>query len=255
MQIVDRLGAGGMGEVYRARDTRLGRIVAIKLILVKTRRTLKLAFCSSAKPRAIAALNHPRVCGVHDVGRHGAHDFLVMELLLDGETLEARLRRGLLALPELFSIASGAEALVAAHREGIIHRDLKPSNVMLTRNGVKLLDLGSRSRGSAVWHRSHKVRRRRSPPRLPSRVSSSAPSHTWHRSSWKAHQSMRARIFSHWGRCCSRWQPERARSAGPRRPPKSLRYSETHARQASHVRSDLPYTLDRLISVCLSSRS
>jgi serine/threonine protein kinase len=136
-----------MGEVYRARDTRLGRTVAIKLILSEDAENTQARLLFEREARAIAALNHPRICGVYDVGRHGAHDFLVMEYL-DGETLEARLRRGLLAIPELFSIAVGvAEALVAAHREGIVHRDLKPSNVMLTRNGVKLLDFGIAKQG------------------------------------------------------------------------------------------------------------
>jgi hypothetical protein len=145
-----------MGEVYRARDPRLGRTVAIKLILSEDAENTQARVLFEREARAIAALNHPRICGVYDVGRHGAHDFLVMEYL-DGETLEARLRRGLLALPELFSIAAGvAEALVAAHREGIIHRDLKPSNVMLTRNGVKLLDFGIAKQGAASAARQPK---------------------------------------------------------------------------------------------------
>jgi hypothetical protein len=136
-----------MGEVYRARDTRLGRTVAIKLILSEEAENSQARLLFEREARAIAALNHPRICGVYDVGRHGAHDFLVMEYL-DGETLEARLRPGPLPIPELFSIAAGiAEALVAAHREGIVHRDLKPSNVMLTRNGVKLLDFGVAKQG------------------------------------------------------------------------------------------------------------
>src|SRR6185436_18208 len=114
----------------------------IKLILSGEAENSQARLLFEREARAIAALNHPRICGVYDVGRHGAHDFLVMEYL-DGETLEARLRPGPLPIPELFSIAAGiAEALVAAHREGIVHRDLKPSNVMLTRNGVKHLDFG-----------------------------------------------------------------------------------------------------------------
>jgi hypothetical protein len=136
-----------MGEVYRARDTRLGRTVAIKLTLSEDVENPQARLLFQREARAIAALNHPRICGVYDVGHHEAHDFLVMEYL-DGETLEARIRRGLLPIPELFSIAVGvAEALVAAHREGIVHRDLKPSNVMLTRNGVKLLDFGIAKQG------------------------------------------------------------------------------------------------------------
>jgi serine/threonine protein kinase len=120
----------------------------------------------NAKGAQIAALNHPSICAVHDVGRHEAHDYLVIEYL-DGDTLEARLRRGPLAFPELFCIAIGvAEALLAAHREGIVHRDLKPSNVMLTRNGVKLLDFGIAKQGVPVSHRSG---RGQPPPRRPRR--------------------------------------------------------------------------------------
>jgi serine/threonine protein kinase len=165
-EIVSRLGAGGMGEVYRARDTRLGRTVAIKLTLNDNPDEPHARLQFEREGRAIAALNHPSICAVHDVGRHEAHDYLVMEYL-DGDTLEARLRRGPLAFPELFCIAIGvAEALLAAHREGIVHRDLKPSNVMLTRNGVKLLDFGIAKQGVPVSHRSG---RGQPPPRRPRR--------------------------------------------------------------------------------------
>ncbi len=141
-EILALAGAGGMGEVYRARDTRLGRTVALKLIAGQSGDDPQRRSRFEREARAIAALNHPRICAIHDVASHEGRDFLVMEYL-DGETLEQRLRRGPLPLRELLRVAIEiAEALVAAHREGITHRDLKPSNVMLTRGGVKLLDFG-----------------------------------------------------------------------------------------------------------------
>jgi serine/threonine protein kinase len=141
-EILDLLGGGGMGEVYRARDTRLGRIVALKMITDAIGDDPQVRHRFEREARAIGALNHPNICSVHDVGNHDGRDFLVMEYV-DGHTLAERLHRGPLKPPELLSVAIEiAEALVAAHREGITHRDLKPSNVMLTRSGVKLVDFG-----------------------------------------------------------------------------------------------------------------
>jgi eukaryotic-like serine/threonine-protein kinase len=141
-EIVDLLGAGGMGEVYRARDTRLERTVALKLLpeALATDAGARARFEREAK--AISALNHPHICALHDVGRHGGADFLVLELL-EGETLAARLQRGPLPFSHVLKLgAEIADALGAAHRQGIVHRDLKPANVMLTATGVKLLDFG-----------------------------------------------------------------------------------------------------------------
>jgi serine/threonine protein kinase len=141
-EILELAGAGGMGEVYKARDTRLHRIVALKLASDHLGDDPQLRARFQREARAVAALNHPHICAIHDVASADGYDFIVMEFL-DGETLEQRLRRGPLPLPELFQVAIAiADAMVAAHREGIIHRDLKPSNVMLTRTGPKLLDFG-----------------------------------------------------------------------------------------------------------------
>ena len=136
------LGAGGIGEVYRARDTRLDRTVAIKVLPehVAADPDLKQRFEREAK--AIAALNHPHICTLHDIGTEGGTDFLVMEYL-DGRTLAQRLENGALPLEEALQVAIAiADALDKAHRQGIVHRDLKPGNIMLTKTGAKLLDFG-----------------------------------------------------------------------------------------------------------------
>jgi len=137
--IVAPIGAGGFGEVYEARDTRLDRTVAIK-VLPSTAPELKARFEREAK--AIAALQHPHICTLHDIGHVDTVDYLVMEFL-DGETLADRIAHGPLAIDD--AVKTGVEvasALDAAHRAGIVHRDLKPANIMLTRSGVKLLDFG-----------------------------------------------------------------------------------------------------------------
>jgi serine/threonine protein kinase len=141
-EIVELAGAGGMGEFYKAHDTRLRRAVALKIATGSFGDDGETRGQFEREARAIAALNHPHICAIHDVASFDGHDVIVMEYL-DGETLQQRLRRGPLPIPELLRHAIAiAEALVAAHREGVVHRDLKPSNVMLTRTGVKLLDFG-----------------------------------------------------------------------------------------------------------------
>ncbi len=136
------LGAGGMGEVYKARDTRLDRHVAIKVLLPDAASDPRGRARFAYEARAIARLSHPRICALHEMGHQDGVDFLVMEYL-EGETLAARLRKGPMALTQALSTAVEiAEALAAAHAQGIVHRDLKPSNVMLTAGGAKLLDFG-----------------------------------------------------------------------------------------------------------------
>ena len=241
-----------MGEVYRARDTRLGRIVAIKLILSEDAENTQARLLFEREARAIAALNHPRVCGVHDVGRHGAHDFLVMEYL-DGETLEARLRRGLLALPELFSIASGvAEALVAAHREGIIHRDLKPSNVMLTRNGVKLLDFGIAKQGvGSVAPQPQGTAATVTASSTVAGVFIGTVPYMAPEQLEGAPVDARTDIFAFGSVLFEMATGTRAFGGTSTASQVAAILGDTRP-QASHVRSDLPYTLDRFISVCLA---
>ena len=176
-EILSLIGAGGMGEVYRARDTRLDRIVAIKVIIDREGASSVMRERFDREAHAIAQLSHPNICTLHDVGHHEGTAFLVMEYL-EGETLAARLARqkprssggsskaaaapspdgpptpsnvdtgprtprSSLPLDETVRIATQlADALTAAHRAGIVHRDLKPGNIMLTRTGVKVLDFG-----------------------------------------------------------------------------------------------------------------
>ena len=141
-EIVAPLGAGGMGEVYRARDTRLDRTVAIKVLPSVLAADAQFRERFEREARAISALAHPHICTLHDVGEHNGFAFLVMEYL-EGETLADRLARGHLQVGEALSFAIQiADALDAAHHRGIVHRDLKPANVVVTKTGTKLLDFG-----------------------------------------------------------------------------------------------------------------
>jgi serine/threonine protein kinase len=141
-EIVALLGAGGMGEVFKARDTRLERTVALKVLPAAYAADNERRLRFDREARAISALSHPHICALYDIGNQDSVPFLVMEHL-EGETLEDRLCRGPLPLEQaLRHSVEIAGALDHAHRHGVIHRDLKPANVMLTQNGVKLLDFG-----------------------------------------------------------------------------------------------------------------
>jgi len=140
-EITAAIGAGGMGEVYRAVDTRLGRDVAIK-VLPQHLSSPGFRERFEREARSISSLNHARICTLHDVGHQDGIDFLVMEFL-EGQSLADRLKKGPLPPKETLRIgAEICEALEVAHRAGIIHRDLKPANMMLTKSGVKLMDFG-----------------------------------------------------------------------------------------------------------------
>ncbi|HKD84818.1 MAG TPA: protein kinase [Terriglobales bacterium] len=141
-EVQEPLGSGGMGEVYRARDTRLGRDVAVKVLPAHLSSNSELKQRLEREAKAISSLNHPHICTLHDVGSQDGMDYLVMEHL-DGETLADRLQRGVMPLEEALKIAIDvADALDKAHARGVVHRDLKPANIMLTKSGAKLMDFG-----------------------------------------------------------------------------------------------------------------
>ncbi|HZI95476.1 MAG TPA: protein kinase [Patescibacteria group bacterium] len=141
-EILAPLGAGGMGEVYRARDTRLNRSVAIKVLPAHLSSNPDVRLRFEREARAVSSLNHPNICTLHDIGSQDGVDYLVLEHL-EGETLAARLQKGPMPTAELLRCAIEiADALDRAHRQGLIHRDLKPGNIMLTKSGAKLLDFG-----------------------------------------------------------------------------------------------------------------
>src|SRR5580704_4378843 len=141
-EIQSPLGAGGMGEVYRAKDTRLDRTVAVKILPSHLSDNVDAKQRFDREARAISSLNHPNICTMHDVGLQDGIDFLVMEFL-EGEPLADRLARG--PLPTELVLKYGieiCEGLERAHKSGVVHRDLKPGNVMLTKTGAKLMDFG-----------------------------------------------------------------------------------------------------------------
>ncbi len=148
-EVLAPLGAGGMGEVYRARDTRLGREIALKVLPQQLSSSPELRARFELEARTVSSLHHPHICVLHDVGREGDTDYLVMELV-EGESLAQRLARDPLPAPDVLRLgAQIADALDRAHRAGVVHRDLKPGNVMLSKSGAKLMDFGLARRAPA----------------------------------------------------------------------------------------------------------
>src|SRR5258706_15618348 len=140
-EVLAQIGAGGMGEVYKARDTRLDRVVAIKVLPTHLADRPELRERFEREARTIASLNHPHICTLFDIGQQNGIDYLVMEYL-EGETLAQRLQKGALPLEQVLQYAIEiSDALDKAHRKGVTHRDLKPGNIMPTKTGTNLLDL------------------------------------------------------------------------------------------------------------------
>jgi serine/threonine protein kinase len=152
-EIVSRIDAGGMGEVYRARDTRLDRTVALKILPSDLASNPELRARFDREARTLSQIDHPHICALYDVGVESGTTFLVMQYL-EGETLATRIARGRLPIDSALTIGIEiASALDAAHRHGIIHRDLKPGNIMLTKTGARLLDFGIARRTSVLQGR------------------------------------------------------------------------------------------------------
>src|SRR5512142_3472825 len=141
-EVLSPIGAGGMGEVYKARDTRLDRTVAIKVLPAHLSSSMDVRQRFEREAKTISQFSHPHICTLYDVGREGETDYLVMEFL-EGESLADRLGKGALPTEQILRYGIEiADALDKAHRQGIVHRDLKPGNIMLTKSGVKLVDFG-----------------------------------------------------------------------------------------------------------------
>ena len=209
-EILAPLGAGGMGEVYKARDTRLDRTVAIKVLPehVASDPDLKQRFEREAK--TISSLNHPHICTLHDIGSQDGIDFLVMEYL-EGDTLAQRLEKGALPLEQALRVAIEiADALDKAHRQGITHRDLKPGNIMLTTAGAKLLDFGL-AKLKPVEATGGLTALPTQSAGSPARARSSGRSSTWPRSSWRVRRQMREQTSSHSAQWSTRWSRGRRR--------------------------------------------
>jgi len=206
-EIVAPIGAGGMGEVYRARDTRLDRTVAIKILPAEFAQDAKLRLRFEREAKTISALNHPHICALYDVGP----DYLVMEHC-DGKTLAHRIADGPLPVEQVLQYGIQiADALNKAHRQGIIHRDLKPSNIMLTKSGVKLLDFGLAKQRVESSPAEATVQQVTEEGRFSGRFS------TWRRSSFTAKKPTRAAIFLPSASCFMKWSPARQLSAGTAR--------------------------------------
>ena len=156
-EVLSRIGAGGMGEVFKARDTRLDRTVAIKVLPREFSHNAQLRVRFEREAKAISQLTHPNICTLHDIGSDNGISYLVMELL-EGESLADRLTRGPMPMAEVIRAGSQiADALATAHRRGVVHRDLKPGNIMLTKSGAKLLDFGLAKVGPALTSSSESI--------------------------------------------------------------------------------------------------
>ncbi len=205
-EILSAIGAGGMGEVYKARDTRLDRIVAIKVLPTHLADRAELRERFEREAKTIASLNHPHICTLYDTGHQDDIDFLVMEYI-EGETLAQRLQRGALPIQQVLQFAIEiADALDKAHRKGITHRDLKPGNIMLTKSGTKLLDFGLaklKQEAAPATPESQLPTMQKAESQAKER--SWARCNTWRRSKSKPRKWTRARIFLRSARWSTKW--------------------------------------------------
>ena len=204
-EVLSALGAGGMGEVYKARDTRLDRTVAVKILPGALAADPQFRERFDREARAISQLDHPHICALYDVGEHAGTAYLVMQHL-DGETLTDRLAKGALPIEQALKTAIEiASALDTAHRAGIVHRDLKPGNVMLTKAGAKLLDFGLAKSGAPVVTEAGLSMLPTTPRNLTVQGTILGTFQcTWRRSSSRASRRMHAQTSSHSAQCSTR---------------------------------------------------
>jgi serine/threonine protein kinase len=225
------LGQGGMGEVYRALDTRLDRLVAIKVLRPDVADSPVRRQRFEREARAVSSLSHPHICPLYDISERDGVPFLVMEYL-EGETLSERLARGVLPIDQVLRYAiEMTDALDHAHRHGVIHRDLKPSNVMLTPSGVKLLDFGVAKLYATDTIGSASVAATQTSGRSPRKGCSSARRSTWRLSNWKRGTRTRERTSSRLARSCTKWPRAVPRSKGGAGRASLLRFSSTIPRR------------------------
>ncbi len=202
--------ASVQGEVYKAKDTRLDRTVAIKVLPEHLAESPERKARFEREAKAISQLNHPHICTLYDVGEQDGVDYLVMEYI-EGETLANALKRGALPLDKALEYGIQiADGLDTAHRAGIVHRDLKPANAMLTKPGIKLLDFGLARliKEDDGPETSDALTRQRD---LPRKNPSSGRFSTWLPNSWNGGRRMRGQTSSLWALCCTRWLPETRR--------------------------------------------
>jgi serine/threonine protein kinase len=204
-EIQATLGVGGMGEVYRARDMRLERIVAIKVLPQHLATNLESKQRFEREARVISSFNHPNICALYDIGSQDGVDFLVMEYL-EGQTLAERLHKGAPPLEQALKIGTEiADALDKAHRQGIVHRDLKPGNVMLTKSGAKLMDFGLAKPVQAAFTAGATVGTPTLSKPLTVEGTVVGTFQSCHRSTSKERRWMRGATYFRWARPCTRW--------------------------------------------------
>ena len=249
-EILSLVGTGGMGEVYKALDSRLDRTVAIKVLPPSRTQDLTARQRLAREARVIAGLSHPHICPLFDVGQQNGADFLVMEFL-EGETLASRLARGRLPLDQALRYGiEMAGALAAAHSAGIVHRDLKPSNVILTKSGAKLLDFGiAKPRPELAAAQSDRDDQAAD---LAAMAPSPARCNTWRPSSSKGTRPISGATSSRSAPCSTRWSRATAPSRRPPRRASSRRSSSRSLPRWPPHGVTAPPGLDYLIRTCLT---
>ena len=252
-EILSAIGAGGMGEVYRARDTRLDRIVAIKVLPAHLADRAELRERFEREAKTIASLNHPHICTLYDTGHQDEIDFLVMEYL-EGETLAQRLLKGALPIQQVLQYAIEiSDALDKAHRKGITHRDLKPGNIMLTKSGTKLLDFGLAKLAQEAAPATPRIAASNDEERHHGRRND--PGHAAIHGAGASRSAKKwtlARIFSRSARWSTKWRRAKRAFEGKTQASLIAKILETDPPPMSSLQPMTPPALDRVVKKCLA---